>query len=142
MRCFKFAPVLLAALLAACVQQPVRDASARRAHSAIDYGKYVQGSVPWFHFVSLYSWDSDQPGYVVVWTTPFKAYRLELVGPCLGLQGAMTIGLTSQGGMVSAPQDVVLAGHDRCPIMRIDQLDAKAIRALRSGPKTSSTKGN
>lgn len=138
MRSLKWISLLLVISLAACAQQPARDSSARQAHQAIDYGKYVQRDVPWFNFTSLYSWDSNRLGYVVVWTTPRQAYRLQLVGPCLGLQnaGAM-IGPTSQDGMVSSNRDAVIAGGDRCGIMRIQRLDAKAIRALRTQPKSS-----
>lgn len=130
-------PLLLAAVLAACAQQPVRDSSGNETHQAIVYSKYVQGTVPWFHFSSLYSWDSNQPGYVVVWTSPVQAYRLALAGPCLGLQSAPgVIGLTSQGGEVSSTRDAVIAGGDHCKIMRIERLDARAIRALRAKPET------
>jgi hypothetical protein len=140
MRRFKWIPVLMAAAaLAACAQQPARESSARPAHQAIDYGKYVQGDVPWFTFTSLYSWDSNQLGYVVVWTTPSQAYRLQLAGPCLGLQTAAgMIGLTSHSGLVSSNRDYVIVRQDRCAIMRIQRLDAKAIRALRTQPKSSS----
>lgn len=135
MRRFKWMSVVTLAVLAACAQQPARDSSARHTHLAIDYGKYVQGDVPWFNFTSLYSWDSNQIGSVVVWTTPREAYRLQLVGPCLGLQnaGAM-IGLTSQDGLVSSNRDAVIAGGDRCGIMRIQRLDVKAIQAAREKP--------
>jgi hypothetical protein len=138
-RRFKWIPVLMmSAVLAACAQQPARESSAHGAHQAIDYGKFVQGDVPWFNFASLYNWDSNRLGYVVVWTTPRQAYRLQLVGPCLGLQNAsITIGLTSQNGMVSSNRDAVIAGGDRCPIMRIQRVDAKAIRALREKPGSS-----
>jgi hypothetical protein len=138
MRSLKWISLLLVISLAACAQQPARDSSPRHAHQAIDYGQYVQGDVSWFNFTSLYSWDSNQLGYVVVWTTPRQAYRLQLVGPCLGLRnaGAM-IGLTSHDGLVSSSRDAVLAGGDRCGIMRIQRLDAKAIRALREQPASS-----
>ncbi|HET7563290.1 MAG TPA: DUF6491 family protein [Rhodanobacteraceae bacterium] len=137
MRLAKWIPLLPAVLLAACAQQPVQDSSSTRGtHQAIDYAKYVQGPVPWFHFSSLYSWDSNQNGYVVVWTSPVQAYRLALVGPCLGLQTTGVIGLTSQAGEVSSTRDAVIAGGDHCKIMRIERLDARAIRALRSGPET------
>ncbi|HKT42211.1 MAG TPA: DUF6491 family protein [Rhodanobacteraceae bacterium] len=140
MRSLKWISLLLVVALAACAQQPTRESSARHAHQAIDYGKYVQGDVPWFNFTSLYSWDSNQFGYVVVWTSPVQAYRLQLAGPCLGLQtaGAM-IGLTSQSGLVSSNRDAVLAGGDRCQIMRIERLDAKAIRAVRSTSRVQPT---
>lgn len=135
MRVVKRLPFLLAFLVAACAQQPARPASASHAHHAIEYGKYVIATVPWFHFTSLYSWDSNQPGYVVVWTSPIEAYRLALAGPCLGLQTTGIIGLTSQDGEVSSTRDAVVAGGDHCQIMRIERLDARAIRALQSRQK-------
>ncbi len=149
LRSGKWIPLLLAAALAACAQQPARQAppsggqaaaSAGHASSTIDYNKYVQSTVPWFQFSSLYDWDSNQRGSVVVWTTPGQAYLLTLSGPCLGLQHAFTIGLTSHSGLVSSNRDAVLAKGDRCPIIRIQRLDARAIRALRSRPKASGGK--
>jgi len=138
MRHVRWIPFLMMAALAACTQQPTRPSQARASTQAIDYSKYLQGTVPWFTFTSLYSWDSDQLGYVVVWTSPRQAYRLQLVGPCLGLQTAAgMIGLTSQDGLVSSNRDAVIAGGDHCRIMRIDRLDAKAIRAAREKPKAS-----
>ena len=138
MRFLKWISLLLVVAFAACAQQTARGPSAHHAHQAIDYGKYVQGDVPWFNFMSLYSWDSNQLGYVVVWTSPVQAYRLQLVGPCLGLQNATgMIGLTSHDGLVSSNRDAVIAGGDRCPIMRIQRLDAKAIRAAREKPNGS-----
>jgi hypothetical protein len=135
---FKWIPVLVLAALAACAPQAARQSPERASSRTIDYGEYVQGTVPWFNFTSLYSWDSDQLGYVVVWTTPRQAYRLQLVGPCLGLQTAAgVIGLTSQDGLVSSNRDAVIAGGEHCRIMRIDRLDAKAIRAARTQPKAS-----
>lgn len=137
MRHVKWIPLLVAAALAACASQSARQPQEHASPETIDYGKYVQGTVPWFNFTSLYSWDSDQLGYVVVWTSPVQAYRLQLVGPCLGLQTtAGVIGLTSQNGLVSSNRDAVIAGGDHCRIMRIERLDAKAIRAAQAKPKT------
>jgi hypothetical protein len=142
MRFVKWILPLSLALLAACAQQPARDSSAARTHRTIDYAKYVTGTVPWFHFSSLYSWDSNQPGYVVVWTSPIEAYRLALAGPCLGLQTTGMIGLTSQSGEVSSTRDAVIASGDHCSIMRIERLDARAIRALRSKDKAAKGSGD
>ena len=138
----RWIPFLMAVALAACTQQPARQSPEHASSSrTLDYGKYVQGTVPWFNFTSLYSWDSNQLGYVVVWTSPVQAYRLQLVGPCVGLQTAAgMIGLTSQDGLVNSNRDAVIAGGDRCGIMRIERLDAKAIRALRAEPKASGEK--
>lgn len=142
MRHAKWIPLLFAAVLAACAQQPARRSPADHSPAAIDYGKYVQGTVPWFQFNSLYSWDSNQLGSVVVWTSPRQAYLLSLVGPCLGLQNALAIALTSQSGLVNSNRDYVIAGGDHCQIMRIQRLDAKAIRAARAEPKSADGKSD
>jgi len=138
MRHVKWIPFLMAASLAACAQQPARPSSTQHASTTIDYARYVQDTVPWFQFASLYDWNSNRPDSVVVWTNPRQAYLLSLAGPCTGLQGAFTIGLTSHTGLVSSNRDYVIAHRDRCAIMRIQRLDARAIRALRTQPKSSS----
>jgi Family of unknown function (DUF6491) len=130
----------MVALLAACAQQPVRQSSTPGSRSGIDYGKYVQSTVPWFEFNSVYNWDSNQPGYVVVWTSPNEAYRLVLASPCLALQNTFTIFLTSHSGLVTANRDYVVANDDHCAIIRIERLNAKAIRAARKA-KASDGKG-
>ncbi|HEX5960653.1 MAG TPA: DUF6491 family protein [Rhodanobacteraceae bacterium] len=141
MRLSKWIPLLLLAALAGCAQQPTRDAPARRASAAVDYDKYVQRDVPWFRFTSLYSWDSNRLGSVVVWTGPAQAYLLSLAGSCIGLQNTFMIALTSQDGLVDSNRDYVIAGGDRCQIIRIQTIDAKAIRALRGKAKAGSDKG-
>ena len=132
------AALLLAASLCACAQQPPRSADAATLaadtgsrHTGIDYSKYVVRTVGMFSFSSLYDWDSNDPTHAVVWTTPFEAYRLTLLGPCFELQHAPIIGLTSNGGTVTAGLDSVLVRGDRCTIQTIEKLDAKAIRAAR-----------
>lgn len=140
MRTTRWIAWVLVGMLAACAQQPARDASTVPAphDSTIDYARYVQGTVPWFHFTSLYCWDSNELGYVVVWTSPRQAYRLQLAGPCLGLRNtAGIIGLTSQDGLVDSNRDAVVAGGHHCGIMRIERLDAKSLRAAMSGPKSA-----
>ena len=141
MRFRKWVPLLLSLALAGCAQHAVRSSSTQHASTAIDYSKYVQGDVPWFNFTSLYSWDSNQLGSVVVWTSPRQAYLLQLAGPCIGLQTAAgMIGLSSHDGLVSSNRDAVIAGGDHCAIMRIQRLDAKAIRAVRAKPEAENAK--
>jgi hypothetical protein len=121
---------LLLALLAGCAQQPIASTAASR-HARIDYARYVTRPVASFWFSSLYDWDSNDPGHVVVWVNPIEAYRLTLLGPCFDLQNAPTILLTSHGGQVSAGLDSVIVRHDRCTIQSMDKLDAKALKAAR-----------
>src|SRR5581483_1787852 len=131
--------LLLSAAQCTCAQQPPRsaDTAAPTAadtgsrHTGIDYSKYVVRTVGMFSFSSLYDWDSNDPSHAVVWTTPFEAYRLTLLGPCFELQHAPIIALTSNGGTVTAGLDSVLVRGDRCTIQTIEKLDAKAISAAR-----------
>ncbi len=127
--------MLLSTSLCACVQQPARSSSGAgepaATHTGIDYAKYVTSTVGMFSFTSLFDWDSNDPDHVVVWTTPFQAYRLTLLGVCFDLQNTPTIALTSNGGTVTAGLDSVLVRHERCTIQTIEKLDAKAIREAR-----------
>lgn len=128
----KWISVLLAALLAACAQQPAHHATTHHPPTTIDYAKYAQETLPWLQFNSLYDWRStNRPGSVVIWTTPSQAYLLTLAGPCLGLQNAVGIVLTSHFGLVNSNHDEVVADGEHCRIIRIQRLDARAIRALR-----------
>ena len=138
MKAIRPAVLLLAVSLGACAQQPARNAAGAAPaaetgakHTGIDYAKYVTRTVGMFSFSSLYDWDSNDPTHAVVWTTPFEAYRLTLLGPCFELQHAPIIALTSNGGTVTAGLDSVLVRGDRCTIQTIEKLDAKAIRAAR-----------
>lgn len=126
---------MLAAVLAGCAQQPTQpDSSPRRSNDTFNYARFVQNSVPWFHFTSLHDWSSSQPSYVVVWTSPNRAYRLSLNGSCHGLQNAIFIRLTSQGSQVTAGRDAVIVNGQCCPIRRIDRLNVPAIRAVQAKP--------
>ena len=108
--------------LCACAQQPSKPSpssasaasgSARKSHAQIDYSKYVKHAVGSFWFSSLHDWDSNDPSHVVVWVSPLEAYRLNLLGPCFGLQSSMTLLLTSHGGQVSAGFDSIIVQGDR-----------------------------
>jgi hypothetical protein len=130
--------LLLAISAGACAQQPPQPSptpsaasSPQREHGQIDYAKYVTRTVGMFSFSSLYDWDSNDPTHAVIWTTPFEAYRLTLLGPCFELQHAPIIALTSNNGIVTAGLDSVLVRGDHCRIQSIEKLDAKALRAAR-----------
>lgn len=122
----------LALLGAGCATAPPAGdaAGARAAASAgeVDYRDYVRGSAWMFDGRRISDWDSQDPTQVVVWTAPTRAWLLTLTRPCSGLQTTATIGLTSQG-TIKAGSDAVIAGGERCPILRIDQLDARRLKA-------------
>jgi hypothetical protein len=88
------------------------------------------------YFGRLNGWAPLGDGALAVWTKPNQAYLLELTGPCLDLDYAMSIGITQFGSRVSARFDEVIpmgAGTPSikipCRIQTIRPLDVKALRA-------------
>lgn len=136
-RCIAF---FFAAMLAACTQAPLRDADKRAAATAHDtaqdkapkpkpdYLRYVQGPAMAFDFNRVSDWDSPDPSHVVVWTSPYEAYLLTLASACFNLASSQTILLSSPGRM-HAGTDAVLVSGERCPVQRIDRLDARKLKA-------------
>ncbi len=77
-----------------------------------------------FHtFGRLDSWRSIDRDTLIVWTTPFRPYLIELQRPALGLRFAHAIGITSTNGTVHAKFDSVQVDGLRYPIRSIYRLD-------------------
>lgn len=77
-------------------------------------------------------WEALGDTAVAVWTRPREGWLLELGTPCLNLDYAIAIGVTSHTGQVSARVDDVLVDQPGqnvpCRIEEIRPLDAEAIR--------------
>lgn len=88
-----------------------------------------------FHYLgSLNGWTALDDHALAVWASPSRAYLLELMGPCPGLEFSYGISITNQMGMVSSRFDEVIV-RDRgnamqvpCRIKEIRPLDVKALR--------------
>lgn len=89
-------------------------------------------SVDKFHFFGrLNGWRAVDKNSLIVWTTPFKPYLIELRRPAWGLNFAHAIGLSSVGGTVHAKLDTVYVDGFRYPIKSIHKLtkeDAKRFK--------------
>lgn len=126
------AALALSVLGAGCATAPpsgnAAEAPAAAPAGKVDYRDYIRGSAWMFDGRHISDWDSPDPSQVVVWTAPTRAWLLTLTRPCFALQTTATIGLTSQA-TIKAGSDAVIAGGERCPILRIDQLDARRLKA-------------
>jgi hypothetical protein len=119
-------PLLMSLLLvAACAGQPSMTSSERlelyRAHA----GEPVSS----FLFTGrLWGWRSLGDGALAVWPRSNQAYLIELTGRCQDLPFALSIGLTSSTGRVSAGFDRVIV---RLPSNRSPNRLGCTIRTIR-----------
>lgn len=77
----------------------------------------------------LHSWSVVDDDTLVVWTTPFRPYLVELFRPSRELKFAWSIGITSFGSRIHAKFDSVEVDGFSYPIREIYKLsrdDAKA----------------
>jgi len=76
-----------------------------------------------FHFFGrLDSWRAVDRNTLIVWTTPFTPYLIELKRPASGLRFAEVIGLSSTAGTVHARLDDVRVDGFRYPIRSMYRL--------------------
>ena len=82
-----------------------------------------------FHFFGrLDGWRAVDRNTLIVWTTPFKPYLIELRRPASGLKFAEVIGLTSTAGTVYARFDTVRVDGFRYPIRAMYRLTKEQAR--------------
>ena len=118
-------PVLAAVLLAGCV-------TPRPYAAALDeYLPFAGPPIQEFHFWELYSWEAVGPYHIVLWATPWEAYFVTVAQPCIDLEWAHRIGVTSTVGTVSHFEWVLVGHHERCPIIEIRAIDTKQLKAAR-----------
>lgn len=129
--------LILAALvlagLAACATSGRLTSAERLALYRAHAGEEVRD---FQYFGSLNGWTELGDRALAVWTRPNQAYLLELTNPCLELDYAPAISVTSMMGRVSARFDKVLVhgGPDSgvrlpCRIQTIRPIDVKALRS-------------
>ncbi len=90
-----------------------------------------------FQYLGKNAQDAD---VIAVWTGVNQVYLLTLEQPCINLDFAFAIGLTSTAGNVNARMDYVKYDHgQRCRIMQIQKVDYKALRAAEQAAKAQSS---
>jgi uncharacterized protein DUF6491 len=118
--------LVTALLLAGCAAQ-------RPAGALLnDYLPYAGPPINSFHFWHLYSWEAVGPYHVVLWVDPWTAYFVTVWQPCINLEWATRIGVTSTANTVSHFEAVLVPHHERCPIQEIRQIDAKRLKEARA----------
>lgn len=98
------------------------------------FAPYLQEPVEQFKFWSMYKWQLVGPDKVVVWTTIDDAYLLTVETPCMQLQWARDLGVTSQAShTVMRRMDAVVVGDDRCRILEIRPVDYRRMESESRG---------
>ena len=116
-------------LLAACATDP----AARDANRAALYRAHAGAPVDSFPYLRVMTqWTPLGPDAVAIWTSPSRAWLLDVPG-CTDLEWARAISISESAGRVSARFDRVTpigasAGRMPCRIEQIRPLDVKAIR--------------
>lgn len=78
----------------------------------------------------LHSWQALDDRTVIVWTTPFRPYLVELAFPSPDLKFSLVIGVTSVGSRVYSGFDSVNVAGFRYPIENIYKLTREEARNL------------
>ncbi len=73
--------------------------------------------------------DAHDNESLAVWTGVNDVYLFKLQTPCIDLEYARGIGLTSTSGNVNARMDSILFDHQRCRIETIQKVNDKAMKA-------------
>ena len=96
------------------------------------YKRHAGEPVPKFRYSgSFIGWTELGDRGLALQTRPNESWLLEFNGPCLGLDRAMSIGLTSTMNQVYTRFDKVLVRDGLpggCPIASIRPLDTKAVK--------------
>jgi hypothetical protein len=119
----------------ASIARPAND-QAKSEIRNVEPGQGVGEEVDSFAMLTRpYSWTAIDDDTLLVWTTPWQAYLVELAFPSHDLPFAHAIGLTSVGSRVYAKFDAVRVRGFRYPIQGIFKLtrdEAKDLRAQAS----------
>lgn len=89
----------------------------------------ADGSVSYFRYIGVNSFEPIGDRDVLIYTNPRQAYLLHLQGPCVNLDFGPSIRLTSFQGRVTAGTDSVLTrdGLGPCRIQDIRPVDPKRL---------------
>jgi hypothetical protein len=131
----QFAAVLTAALAAgAWAAQLPKHSDAKDLARFERYAGPPQRDMHYFRLDNFQYLGRNAKGQdaIAVWTGVNQVYLLTLEQPCIDLDFAFAIGLTSTAGDVNAGMDFVKYnrnGPQRCRILQIQKVDYKAMRA-------------
>jgi hypothetical protein len=124
--------VLAATLLAACTAPaPRKEELATEAK----FLKFAGPPIPSFTYLGRYDgFRTLGDKEVVIFTTVSDAYLIRVLDPCINLQFADRVGLTSTNHTVTKQFDFVISDHERCRIDSIRHIDYSAFKRDRDSP--------
>jgi hypothetical protein len=106
----------------------IADTPATEAVNLARVEKYAGAPVEGFTMWSMYKWQGLGPEKLAVWTKINEAYLLTVEQPCIRLQDARGIRVTSQmSHQVNRRLDFVNFGSQHCQITEIRPIDYKAM---------------
>lgn len=116
----------LAALVLAACANPER--AERKAERLALFEESAGKPLKSFHFWNLDRFETLDRTRVVIWTRPNKAYLLNVEEPCVGLEFAHALGVSSTQNRVHNRFDNVFFDDQRCRIRQIREVDVAFIR--------------
>ncbi|MDR3385495.1 MAG: DUF6491 family protein [Rudaea sp.] len=129
----------VAACLSAIAATAFADTPATEAANLARFEKYAGAPVENFTMWSMYKWQGLGPDKIAVWTKVNEAYLLTVAQPCIRLEDAKGIVVTSQmSHQVNRRLDYVDFAHQHCQIVEIRPLDYKTM--LKDGDSGSASK--
>ena len=127
MRLFKFPIVILF-----CAGTAHADTRATEEKNLARYEQYTGAPVENFTMWNMYQWQSLGPDKLAVWTKINEVWLLKVSQPCVRLEDAHGIAVTSQAmHQVNRRLDYVNFGTQHCQIVEIRPIDYK--RMLKDG---------
>src|SRR4051812_13623841 len=121
--------VLLAGcVLAACSVSTLADTRETEAANLARFQKYAGAPVENFTMWNMYQWQLLGPDTVAVWTGVNDVYMLKVEQPCINLENAKAIVVTSKmSHQVNRRLDFVSFGSQQCQILEIRPIDYKTM---------------
>jgi hypothetical protein len=124
----RIVPSLTAMCLSAVAACAIADTPATEAANLARVEKYAGAPVEGFTMWSMYKWQGLGPEKLAVWTKINEAYLLTVEQPCIRLQDAKAIRVTSQmSHQVNRRLDFVNFGSQHCQIVQIRPIDYKTM---------------
>ena len=119
---------ITALCLSAVTVAAIADTLATETANLARVERYVGAPVEGFTMWSMYKWQGLGPEKLAVWTKINEAYLLTVEQPCIRLQDAKAIHVTSQmSHQVNRRLDFVNFGSQHCQIVEIRPIDYKAM---------------
>ena len=124
--------LLFAACAALAAPAVFADTRATEAANLARFEKFAGTPVENFTMWDMYKWQLLGPDTVAVWTGVNDVYMLKVEQPCINLENAKAIVVTSKmSHQVNRRLDFVNFGSQQCQILEIRPVDYKAM--IKSG---------